>query len=171
MLSQPDSNQLVKALWPVEVLEAKISEFEPRVAIPWCQLNGGSRSDHLATVSHSRNASRPMDVHPHIPVVHRHWSARVKTHTYPKGGVPRPAVSGQCLLDSGCRADRMTGRREGEETGIALSVDQNALVALGHVHYQLMVLRQEFPVGVAERVEQSSRPLDVSEHQRDGSAW
>src|SRR5205807_2188928 len=59
---------------------------------------------------------------------------------------------------------------EGDEEGVALSVDLDATVALERRSQQAPVLRQRIRVAPTELFEQARRAGDVGEQQRDGPA-
>jgi metal-sulfur cluster biosynthetic enzyme len=105
-----------------------------------------------------------MDVETDVPFVGKRRLAGVDADPHAHGRRrERP-------LRCGRRQHGVASTPEDAEEGVALRVDLGTAVCGGRCAYEAPVLRQRFRIGRAERIEQSRRPLDVGEEERDGTA-
>ncbi len=128
------------------------------------ELSRGGRYEHLAGMARRGYAGGAMDVPTDVALVSEKRCPRVQTHTYLNGaGGKRPSQL--------CRRGECARRgREGEEKGIALRVDFDAVVASASISYQAAMLGECFRIALgAEFLEQPRRALDVGEEKGDRS--
>ena len=112
-----------------------------------------------------RNPRRSMDVQADVALVGEQRGPGMHTHPHAHLRAVRPGVGGDGTLGRNRGGDRGISREEDREVGVALRVHLGA-AGLGERRPQQPALRcQDRPVGIAERLQQARRSLDVGEQE------
>ncbi len=117
------------------------------------------------------DARRAHDVETEVALLADVRLARVEPHAYEHLAPARPFVVVECPLRVDRRGDCVARPREREEEGVALRIDLGAAVRAERLPHEPAVIGRDAPVGlVAEFLQQTRRPLDVGEDERDRTA-
>ncbi len=121
--------------------------------------------DDLAAVRGGCDPRRAVHVHADVAVRRHERLTGVDTHSDPD----RPTFELPLRI---ARGGGGVGRsRKGDEEGITLGVDLDAVVSPEGLADRTPVLVQETRVGGAVLLKQARRPLDVGEEERDRAGW
>jgi len=124
---------------------------------------GSGGDEHLAAVPDRGDPRRAVDVDPDVALLGDERLPRVDAHA----NADRPLD--ECGLRLTGRYERVSRPREGDEEGVALSVDLDAAAPLERLAQRPSVIGERIRVGVAQLVEQLRRALDVGEEEGDGA--
>ena len=122
----------------------------------------------MAAVPGGTDARGPVHADPHVALSSDLGLARVQSHAHLDRRSLGPGMGRQVALGVDGRSHRVVGRREADEEGIALGIDDPAVVG-GESGAQELALRgQELVVSVlAKPGEQLGGALDVREEEGD----
>ncbi len=119
------------------------------------------REENLAAVADRRDARALVDVEPDVALLGQPGLAGVETHSRLDGAACEGALA---VTGSG---DGVRGPREGDEEGIALGIDLDAVVLGDGRAKQPAVLVKRLCIVVTELVQELRRALDVGEEERN----
>src|SRR3954451_21740670 len=111
-----------------EVFESMLTQV-PDVEAVVEKSSGRFGYEYLATVAGRHHARTLMDGEADVPAADRRRLSGVQADPHADLVVVRPVVPGECLLRRDRRLCSVLRRGEGDEEGVALSVDLDALVA------------------------------------------
>ena len=154
--------ELVEANRAIEVLEPVLPQVAERLRVE--QRGSGRREQNLVAVRERRDARAAMHVQPDVPLGRRCGDASVQAHPNAHRTGVEPVAG---VLCGGCCS---FGRRESDEERVTLGVDLDSAVLGRRLTHDPPMLCERFGVpSRAELVQQSRRPLDVGEEERDRS--
>ena len=130
------------------------------------ESSGHVRDEYLSAVSGGTDASRPMDVEPHVVIAAEHRLAAVQAHPHANSSrVGRPRFGGKCAVGSGGRLHGGERTPEDDEERVALRRDFDAPRLVEGRAEQRLVPLQDRRVCGAQGLHQARRPFDVGEQE------
>ena len=156
--------ELVEALCSDQVLQAVLAEVTQRSG-RLEQAARRLRDDDLAAVRGGCNPRRSVHVDADVALVGHERLAGVDAHpNADRAGLERP-------LRLGRRGDGSGRPRERDEERVSLGVDFDPVVPPEGLAEHAPVLGEEIGVGRPVLVEETRRPFDVGEEERDRAGW
>jgi hypothetical protein len=122
---------------------------------------GRLRKENLASVAGRRDTRPEVDVKTDVPLIRELGRPGVKAHPDSDWAI------GERSLGLHRRRNRLGSIPERDEERVALRIDLDTAVALKCFAQRVSVLRQRIRVAASQLVQQSRRPLDVGEEERD----
>ncbi len=139
---------------------AEVAQLEPGVE----QLSRRLRDENLAAVARAHDARRPVHVGADIALVRHDRLTGVDADADAHGSACQRYLG---LPSSG---DRISGPRERDEERVSLGVHLDPAVARESLTQQPPMLGEQVRIALPMLVQESRRPLDVREEQRDRPA-
>jgi hypothetical protein len=137
--------QLKEVAGALEVFEAMLSQVlqeGPCWQVLLDQLASRWRKQDLPAMSSTHDTSSMMHIHPNIAIGSQHWFASMQTDTYSYRYTFRPHMTGQGVLNSYSRCNRIGGTSKNDEEGISLSVHLVTVVLEEHIPHQAPTIGQ-----------------------------
>src|SRR5439155_12312154 len=156
--------ELVEPLRLSEVSEpvlTEVTQLDVAAEQVACRLG----DQHLPAVPGRRDPGRTMDIDPDVSLLGDDRLACVQAHAYAN----RPLA--QRLLGVRRCCERVLRTPKGDEEGVTLRVDLDAVVAVKDLAQKAPVVGERVDVAVAELMVQPRRAFDVREEERDSAGW
>jgi hypothetical protein len=163
---QPVDHQLEQALRLGQVLElvgACVPKREVRAAVAFDEALGVFGDEHLTAVRCGGDPRGAMHVDAEVMGVGNQRLARVHAHSHPHRDLARPGMRGEPRLDFRRCLDSRGRLGERDEETVPLRIDLDSIVVRDRLTHDPAVGGHDIRIGVAEIVEQTRRPFDVSE--------
>src|SRR5262249_17059881 len=131
------------------------------------QIPGWLRKQNLPTVASRHHTGSTVNINTDVSAVNVARLARMETHPDANFVSLRPAMLGKRTLTLGCCRDRIVGRRQRDEEGVAVAVNLVPAMTQKCIAKQPAMIIKQNVIRDSGTLEQPRRTLNIREEESD----